>query len=68
MAPVTRGVTNTQEDRLVEFLGLGERFWTPWKPVDRIVLVLQKVGARFIRQAIGHCLLPSRWRERIRHP
>jgi hypothetical protein len=54
MTPMARGVADAQEYRLVFLTCLLERFRPPWKPVDWIVGVLQKVGTCFVREAIGH--------------
>ena len=52
MAPVTGGVADGEQNGLVFRLGTGERVWAPWVPMDRIVLVLQKVGAGLVGKQI----------------
>ncbi len=48
VAPVTRGVADREEDRLVARLGRLKRFGPPRVPVHRVVLVKQEIGARFV--------------------
>ena len=43
MAPVATGVTDGEKDWLVEFLRLGQRFFVPRMPVDRIVGMHQQI-------------------------
>ena len=45
MAPVAGGVADREQDRLARALGLGQRLGAPCPPVDRVVLVLQEIGA-----------------------
>ena len=52
MAPVTGGIADGQQDRLGLRLGLGKRRRAPGAPMDRIVLVLQQVGAGFGRKLV----------------
>ena len=54
VAPVTRGVTDREQDRLVPGAGRSQRFLTPRVPVDRIARVLPEVRARGPRETIGH--------------
>ena len=54
VAPVARGVADREEDRPVEQLRPGERVAAPREPVDRVVGVLEQVGARLAGEAVGH--------------
>ncbi len=47
MAPMAGGVTNRQQDRAFGVACLGEGRFPPWHPVNRIVAVLQEIGACF---------------------
>ena len=53
VAPVAGGIADRKQDRLFLALGLGEGLRTPGMPVNRIVLVLQEVGAGFAAQAVA---------------
>ena len=53
MAPMTRGVADGQKDGLSGFLRLGEGRRAPGTPMDRIVLVLPEIGARFLGEVIS---------------
>jgi hypothetical protein len=53
MAPVTGGVADRQQNRLVLRLGVIEHFLTPGLPVDRVVLVLQEIRAGFFAETVG---------------
>ncbi len=72
VAPVAGRVPDRQEDRLVLLLGPVECFFSPWVPVDRVVDMLEEIGAGFVREPIGvSCrrrfllrLLRSVWRTR----
>src|SRR5262245_5902410 len=57
MAPVTGGIADREQDRLVGALGLFQRRRVPRPPIDRIVLMLQEIGRGFLRQAVlvGRC-------------
>ena len=52
VAPVTRRIADREQDRLVVALGLGQRVRPPRPPVDRVVLVLEKIRARLVREAV----------------
>ena len=52
VAPVAGGIADREQDRLVGALGLRQRGRIPRPPVDRIVLVLQEIRRRFLRQAV----------------
>ena len=54
VAPVTGRVADRQEDRPVQQLRPGEGVGTPRKPVDRVVRVLEEVGAGLPGEAICH--------------
>jgi hypothetical protein len=57
VTPVTGRVADAQEDRPIEQLRPGERVGTPGEPVDRVVGVLEEVGTRLAREAVGHRLM-----------
>src|SRR6267154_597913 len=52
VAPVARRISDREQDRAVAALGLCERLWSPWPPVDRVMLVLKQVGAGLACKAI----------------
>src|SRR5690606_14211556 len=52
MAPVTRRITDREEDRLVEFLGEREGRVSPGMPVDRGFGVLEKIQTLLVREMI----------------
>ena len=54
MAPVARRVADREEDRLVLLACAVEGILTPGVPVDRVVLVLEEVGALFCGETIRH--------------
>jgi hypothetical protein len=54
VAPVTRGVADGEEDRLVLVARAREGLVAPGVPVHRVVGVLEQVGARLGCQAVGH--------------
>ena len=54
VAPVTGRVADRQEDRPVQQLRPGEGVGTPREPVDRVVRVLEEVGAGLPGEAICH--------------
>ena len=54
VAPVARRVADGQEDGPVLRAGAGERLVPPGVPVDRIVAVLEEVGARLVGEAVRH--------------
>jgi hypothetical protein len=51
---VTRGIADREKDRFVLAARALERLGAPWVPVNRIVLVLKKVGTVLCGEAIGH--------------
>ena len=53
VAPVAGGVADRHEHRLVGGGRRGERLVAPRIPVDRVVGVLQQVGAALVDQAVG---------------
>ncbi len=53
VAPVTGAVADGQENELFLFLGLLERLRPPGIPVDRVVGVLQEIGAAFLGKPVG---------------
>ena len=52
MAPVTGGVSDRKQDRLVCPLRFGEGFRTPCPPMDGIVLMLQQIRTRLVLQTV----------------
>ena len=54
VAPVAGGVPDREQHRPVQPAGLGERLRSPLPPVDGVVLVLQQVGRRCVREPVGH--------------
>ncbi len=52
VAPVTSGIPDREEDRLVFLTRLRECFLAPRIPVDRIVRVLEKVGRFFVCESV----------------
>src|SRR5438309_154396 len=65
MTPMTRGIADRQQDRLMSSLGSGDRRLAPWLPVNRVVLVLKEIGARLLAEAVAvhrdSCRLVSGW-------
>ena len=57
VAPVTGRVANREQYRFARLLCQFERLAAPRIPVDRIVGVLQQVGAGFVGEAVAHGLL-----------
>ena len=53
MAPMAGGIADGEEDGLVLGLGLGEGLLAPGHPMNRIVLVLEEIGAGFVGEEIG---------------
>ena len=54
VTPVTGGVADREQDRLVLVAGARLRLVAPRVPVDRIVGVLAEVRRRFVGESIGH--------------
>lgn len=54
MAPVTRCITNAQQDRNVAPTSLFEGVVAPLEPIDRVLLVLQEVWRGRFSEPIGH--------------
>ena len=52
VAPMTGRIADREQDRPFALLRLGERLGSPGPPIDRVVLVLQEIGARLLREAI----------------
>ncbi len=52
MAPVTSGVTDREKNRFIFGAGSGESIRPPRIPVNRIVLVLEEIGAGFVGEAV----------------
>src|SRR5439155_7379924 len=76
VAPVTGGIPDRKEDRLVLGLRAGERLFAPRVPVDRIARVLEEIRARLPCESIGHwcyrfrgvAMRAIRRRQRARNP
>src|SRR5690606_10341136 len=54
MAPVAGRVADREKDRLVLLARLAQRLFAPGVPIDRVVGMLQQVGARLVRQSVRH--------------
>src|SRR5690242_4184818 len=54
VAPVAGRIADGKKDRLIFGRGALDRFGSPGIPIDRIVLVLQKVRARSAGQVVRH--------------
>ena len=52
VAPMAGGVPDRQQDRFARPFCLGECFRSPRPPMDGIFLVLEKIGARLVLQAV----------------
>ena len=52
VAPVAGGIANRQQDRPAAPLGLRQCLGSPRPPVDRVVLVLQEIGAHLAAEAV----------------
>jgi hypothetical protein len=59
MAPVTGAIADGEEDQLVLLFCLRNRFLAPWVPIDRIVGVLQEIGAGGMDQPLPQAYLRS---------
>ena len=57
VAPMTCRIANRKEDRFLLILRSSQCFVRPRMPVNRIVFVLQEVGARFVSETVGHGML-----------
>ena len=57
VAPVTRRVADREEDRFVVSARFRERLVGPREPVDRIVRVLEQVGAARVREPIHRVIM-----------
>ena len=66
MTPMAGGVANTEQDRQIALLGRGECLLAPLEPVDRVVLVLEEIGARGGRETVRHA--PDLARTRLNQP
>jgi hypothetical protein len=53
MTPVAGRITDAYQYGFVFLPGFSDRFITPGIPVNRIVGVLEKIGAGFFRKTIG---------------
>ena len=54
MAPVTGGISDAEENRLVLCPCHGKRLTAPGPPVHRVILVLKQIWGFFVLQLIGH--------------
>ncbi len=63
VAPVAGRVADREQDRLVLASRSLERLGPPRVPVDRVLGVLEEVGAGLVREAVGHRIQATRgWR------
>src|SRR5258706_15662109 len=53
MTPMTSGIANANQYRLIFFFSFVQCFIIPAKPVNRIMCMLQKIGACFVDKLIG---------------
>ena len=67
VAPVAGRVADGEEDGLVLAASPSQRLLAPGVPVDRVVLVLEEVGARLPREAIGGAGGPRCVRRLVAH-
>jgi hypothetical protein len=58
VAPVARGVPDTEQDRHVALPRFRERIRTPLPPVDRVVLVLLEIRARRGAKTVHETKIP----------
>jgi len=56
VTPVAGRITDAQENRLIFCFGPVQGGLAPRIPVDRVVGVLQQVGAGFVNQVVGHSI------------
>jgi hypothetical protein len=62
VTPVTGGIADREQDRLVLFARARQRGLAPGPPMDRVVLVLQEVGAGFLAEEVSaHARLIRGW-------
>jgi hypothetical protein len=52
MTPVAGCVTNGQENRDIQLLRKGQRFFAPWPPINRVVGMLPQIRRLFVDEAI----------------
>ena len=52
MAPVAGRIADREQDRFVVLFGFGQRFGPPGPPVDRIMLMLQKIRAGLVGETV----------------
>ncbi len=64
MAPMAGRVADGEEDRPVLPSRPLERLGSPRIPVDRVIGVLEEVGARFVGEAVGHVVMSRNLRAR----
>ena len=67
VAPVAGGVADGEQDRTVLIARTGQRLGAPRVPVDRVVAVLEQVGAGLLRQAVRHHFQSSAGRMRAHY-
>ena len=66
MAPVARRIADRQEDRLVLSVRPRQSLRAPWVPVDRVVRVLEQVGAGLAGESVRMALHVHRSYSRVR--
>ena len=59
VAPVAGRVADREQDRPVLLAGPLQRLGAPGVPVDRVVAVLEQVGAGLLGEAVGHRFQPT---------
>jgi hypothetical protein len=56
MTPMAGGVTDGEEDRLVFLFRFFKGLIAPREPIDRIIGMLEQIGALFVDQSVGFFL------------
>jgi hypothetical protein len=56
VTPVTRGITDAQQDGFLFAASSFERFIAPGKPIDWVVSVLQEVGTCLVDKPVRKCV------------
>ncbi len=52
VAPMAGRIADREQDRLVVLFGRGQRVRSPGPPIDRVVLVLQQIGAGLVGETV----------------
>src|SRR5262245_10425013 len=53
MAPMAAAITDGKKNQLAFFPGFGKSFGAPWKPIDRIMCVLEQIRTAFLCEPVG---------------